>query len=514
MAAAAGARAERLQRPADPPRHRAARGPGESLHALAARLRADPRVRVRGGRAPRGAALPAQRPGARRRPRPRATRRPARRSSGGRRAAASPPAWDISQGDGRDRRRHRHRAPRRRTRSSPGASRASRPSTPRARPRASTRSATARTSPRSRARPGNNGVGLAGAGLGCRLLSIKSDFSDSSVARLDRVGGRPRGRRDQHELRHGPGRDAVAAASVNAIDYAVRARRRARRGRRRRRRSRTRATPRASLQPTGTGPDLNAGLAACRSRPPTSLDRRAPFAGPRHADLARRLRHLRRQRQRRAAGDLRRVHLRAERARHRRARPDPRPCRLPHDVQRPTPATPTCRARRWRRRWSPPPRRSSATSTRTCRAAEIVRLLKQTARRPAGTGWTPDLGWGILDAGAALALARDDRPPAADLEDPPHGAAHAPHAADAALARRRPAARRACSSPGVAASSCGARSTGASRASSLSTRKRAITRQRPARPPLPLLHDRGRQGGQPRARRRGRRRALQRARGR
>src|SRR3954469_22461623 len=28
----------------------------------------------------------------------------------------------------------------------------------------------------------NNGVGLAGAGLGCRLLIVKSDFSDSSVA--------------------------------------------------------------------------------------------------------------------------------------------------------------------------------------------------------------------------------------------------------------------------------------------------------------------------------------------
>src|SRR3954468_18543052 len=29
---------------------------------------------------------------------------------------------------------------------------------------------------------GNNGIGLAGAGLGCRLLVVKSDFSDSSVA--------------------------------------------------------------------------------------------------------------------------------------------------------------------------------------------------------------------------------------------------------------------------------------------------------------------------------------------
>jgi serine protease len=46
--------------------------------------------------------------------------------------------------------------------------------------------------------------------------------------------------------------------------------------------------------------------------------------------------------------------------------------------------------------------------------AEIVRLIKETARRPAGSGWTPDLGWGILDAGAALtrAAATDRRAPA------------------------------------------------------------------------------------------------------
>jgi serine protease len=39
------------------------------------------------------------------------------------------------------------------------------------------------------------------------------------------------------------------------------------------------------------------------------------------------------------------------------------------------------------------------------RVAEIVRTLKETARRPQGTGWSPELGWGILDAGAALARA-------------------------------------------------------------------------------------------------------------
>jgi hypothetical protein len=36
--------------------------------------------------------------------------------------------------------------------------------------------------------------------------------------------------------------------------------------------------------------------------------------------------------------------------------------------------------------------------------AEVVRLVKQTARRR--TAWEPELGWGIVDAGAALETAR------------------------------------------------------------------------------------------------------------
>jgi hypothetical protein len=35
-------------------------------------------------------------------------------------------------------------------------------------------------------------------------------------------------------------------------------------------------------------------------------------------------------------------------------------------------------------------------------AAEVLRTLKQTAQRPTGTGWTQNLGWGVLDARAAL----------------------------------------------------------------------------------------------------------------
>ena len=39
------------------------------------------------------------------------------------------------------------------------------------------------------------------------------------------------------------------------------------------------------------------------------------------------------------------------------------------------------------------------------RAREVVRLLKESARRPDGEGWTAELGWGVLDAGAAVTKA-------------------------------------------------------------------------------------------------------------
>jgi subtilisin family serine protease len=43
-------------------------------------------------------------------------------------------------------------------------------------------------------------------------------------------------------------------------------------------------------------------------------------------------------------------------------------------------------------------------------AADVIRLIKRTARRTATSGWNGELGWGILDAGAAIAAARaEDR---------------------------------------------------------------------------------------------------------
>jgi serine protease len=55
-------------------------------------------------------------------------------------------------------------------------------------------------------------------------------------------------------------------------------------------------------------------------------------------------------------------------------------------------------------------------------AADVIRLLKQTARQPGSTGhfWTTTLGWGILDGGAAADAARriDRRAPTSKLRAP------------------------------------------------------------------------------------------------
>lgn len=49
--------------------------------------------------------------------------------------------------------------------------------------------------------------------------------------------------------------------------------------------------------------------------------------------------------------------------------------------------------------------------------AEIIRAMKESAARPAGSGWTPELGWGIVDAGAAINVVRaiDRRAPQSKL---------------------------------------------------------------------------------------------------
>jgi len=51
------------------------------------------------------------------------------------------------------------------------------------------------------------------------------------------------------------------------------------------------------------------------------------------------------------------------------------------------------------------------------RSSEVIRILKDTASRPAGSGWSPDLGWGVVNTGAAVDRARvvDRRAPVSHL---------------------------------------------------------------------------------------------------
>ena len=51
-------------------------------------------------------------------------------------------------------------------------------------------------------------------------------------------------------------------------------------------------------------------------------------------------------------------------------------------------------------------------------ANDVIRALKQSATRPAGGGWNADLGWGILDAAAAMNAVRaiDRRAPSSQLK--------------------------------------------------------------------------------------------------
>jgi serine protease len=248
---------------------------------------------------------------------------------------------------------------------------------------------------------GNNGIGLAGAGLRCRMLIAKSDFSDSSVAAaitwaVDRgadaiamsfgtdPGTQPsQAVRDAIDYAYDHGVVMAAAAADSAIAE--------------------QGYPADLLQPTGTGPDLGRGKGLTVTAA-DALDRRAAFAGlGSQISLA-------------AYGAYvpggggppgifgaftaatNELELGSPGV-------PPRPpcgCRtsLVGDpryayVQGTSMATPMVAATAALARHLNP----------DLSVADIVRLVKESARRPAGTGWTEELGWGILDAGAALARA-------------------------------------------------------------------------------------------------------------
>jgi subtilisin family serine protease len=255
-----------------------------------------------------------------------------------------------------------------------------------------------------------NGIGIAGAGLDCGLVVVKTDFTDSSVAEaivaaadagahainlsFGTDGGRaaPAAVRDALEYAAGKGAVLVAAAADQPIEE--------------------QGDPANLLQPSGTGRDLDEGLGLSVTAA-TFSGRRAPFAG-RGSQIS-----LAAPGAFEPAGGGPRGLLAAW----------PRNLTVFERGDAGPPPLAPCECRspyRGDPRYAYLQGTSMATALVSAvaalvrelnpdlSAAEVVRLLKETARRPAGAGWSPETGWGVLDARAAVAAARliDRRPPA------------------------------------------------------------------------------------------------------
>jgi serine protease len=252
----------------------------------------------------------------------------------------------------------------------------------------------------------DNGLGIAGAGLGCGLIVEKTDLTDASIARSI-VDATRRGA-DAINMSFGiDGTRKPSSALVKAIDFAYR------RGvvlvaAAADRPGREQGAPANLLQPRGTGRDLFAGKGLTVTAA-TSADTRAPFAG-RGSQISLAA-YGAVDGDRGAPGLLgafpanRTALERGDRACGCRTtyHGDPRYAYLSGTSMA---APQVTAAAALVRRLNP-----------DLRVPDILRLLKQTARRPAGTGWTPDLGWGILDVAAAVEAARgmDRRPPSSRM---------------------------------------------------------------------------------------------------
>ena len=259
---------------------------------------------------------------------------------------------------------------------------------------------------------GDNGFGVVGAGLNCKLLVIKSDLSDGSVARSI-VQAADRGA-DAINMSFGTdGQSAPSRAIVEAVEYAA---------------GKDsvlvaaaadspveeNGDPANLLQPTGTGPDMTAGrgLTVTASN---FAGRRASFAG-RGSQIS----------------------LAAPGSFGDGAGPTGIFGAFPSNATQleggqgllfPTPGC-QCRATfagdsRYAylegTSMAAPIVAGIAALVRRVNpdttAKDVIRVLKQSASRPAGSGWNPDLGWGIVDAAAAVEAVRaiDRRPPVSKL---------------------------------------------------------------------------------------------------
>jgi serine protease len=258
----------------------------------------------------------------------------------------------------------------------------------------------------------DNAIGIAGAGRACGLLVAKTDFSDGSVVQAivdaaDRGadvivmsfgtdGGRTPPRAMVDAIAYAADRQAVLIAAAADEE------------------TEEQGDPANILQPTGTGPDLsrNLGLSVTAA---TFYDRKAAFAGRgSQISLAAYGTFERGQGPRGLLGAFPAAETTFERG------------------ELGPPPVPPCRCRveyRGDTRYAYLQGTSMATGivggvaalvrdlNPDLRGAEVVRLLKETARRPPGSGWSPELGWGIVDGAAALRRAAeiDRRPPASRL---------------------------------------------------------------------------------------------------
>lgn len=255
----------------------------------------------------------------------------------------------------------------------------------------------------------DNAFGIAGAGFRCGLMIQKSDLSDSSVVRA-LVDAADHGA-DVISMSIGTDdRKAPPQSMVDAVDYAydagvVLVAAAADKD------TTEQGDPANILQPTGTGDDLTAG----KGLSVTAADfsgARAPFAG-RGSQISIAA-YGAFSRQRRANGVLG-------------AFPPPTT-----DLERGLLQAPcNCRAElSGDNRFAFLEGTSMATPIVAGAAAlvldrnpdlrpdDVIRVLKRTAQRQGG--WTPDLGWGIVDAYAAVSAAAriDRRPPASSVVAP------------------------------------------------------------------------------------------------
>ncbi|MDW5594165.1 S8 family serine peptidase [Conexibacter stalactiti] len=248
-----------------------------------------------------------------------------------------------------------------------------------------------------------NGIGIAGAGHDCRLVIEKTDLTDGSIAAAivdatDRGvhainmsfgddGSRPASVAIRRALQYAAERDVVLVAA--AADEPVR----------------EQGDPSNVLQPTGSGPDIEAGIGLSVTAA-TYDGERAPFAGygsqislaaygttggPGSAPPG-------------IVGAFPLAPTRFERA--------ARPCNCRTSI-----AGDSRYGYLAGTSMAAPQVAATAALVRALNpdlsGRAVVRLLKRTAERGPGRGWNRELGWGVLDAERALTTARetDARPP-------------------------------------------------------------------------------------------------------